>query len=75
MALILDNVSAAKRVARESSTVIITEYGEPALALQPIAEYRRLTQTDKNPVGLLRMAAAEDFDIEAIRVDTLGLTA
>jgi prevent-host-death family protein len=40
------NVSAVKRVASEGGTVIITEDGEPSLALVPIAEYRRLTKSD-----------------------------
>ena len=58
------NVSAAKRVASEGGTVIITDRGEPTLALIPIAEYRRLTKTDKNLVELLRMPEADPFDIE-----------
>ena len=52
------NVSASKRVASEGGTVIITDRGEPALALIPIAEYRRLTKTDRNPVELLRQNEA-----------------
>jgi prevent-host-death family protein len=64
------NVSAAKRVASEGGTVIITDRGEPTLALIPIAEYRRLTKTDKNLVELLRIPEADAFDIdfEPIRI-------
>ncbi len=58
------NVSAAKRVASEGGTVIITDRGEPALALIPIAEYRRLTRTDKSLVELLHMPEADAFDFE-----------
>lgn len=58
------NVSAAKRVANEGGTVIITDRGEPALALIPIAEYRRLMKTDRNLVELLRMPEADAFDID-----------
>jgi prevent-host-death family protein len=39
------NVSAAKRVAAEGATVIITDRGEPAFALINIAEYQRLSKT------------------------------
>ncbi len=69
------NVSAAKRAAVEGNTVIITDRGEPSLALIPIAEYRRLTKTDKNLVELLRMPEADgfDFDIEPIRIDAKDL--
>jgi prevent-host-death family protein len=67
------NVSAAKRVASEGGTVIITDRGEPALALIPIAEYRRLTKTNKNLVELLRMPEADDFDFEPIRIDVRGI--
>ena len=65
------NVSAAKRAATEGDTVIITDRGEPTLALIPIAEYRRLTRTDKNLVALLRMPEADafDFDPEPIRIN------
>ncbi|GAA5236631.1 type II toxin-antitoxin system Phd/YefM family antitoxin [Verticiella sediminum] len=71
------NVSAAKRVASAGGTVIITDRGEPALALIPIAEYRRLTKTDRNLVELLRMPEADDvdFDIEPIRIDARELDA
>ncbi|GAA4355300.1 type II toxin-antitoxin system Phd/YefM family antitoxin [Variovorax defluvii] len=64
------NVSAATRVASEGGTVIITDRGEPTLALIPIAEYRRLTHTDKNLVELLRMPEADAFDVdfEPIRI-------
>lgn len=58
------NVSAAKRVASEGGTVIITDRGEPSLALIPIAEYRRLTKTDKNLVEWLRLPEADSIDIE-----------
>jgi prevent-host-death family protein len=71
------NVSAAKRVASEGGTVIITDRGEPTLALIPIAEYRRLTKTDKNLVELLRMPEADAFDIdfEPIRVNARDIDA
>lgn len=64
------NVSAAKRVASEGGTVIITDRGEPTLALIPIAEYRRLTRTDQNLVDLLRMpdGAGDDIDFEPVRI-------
>lgn len=64
------NVSAAKRAASEGGTVIITDRGEPSLALMPIAEYRRLTKTDRNLVELLRMPEADtiDIDFEPIRI-------
>ena len=65
------NVSAAKRAASEGDTVIITDRGEPSLALIPIAEYRRLTKTDKSLVELLRMPEADgiDIDFEPIHID------
>lgn len=71
------NVSAAKRVASEGGTVIITEHGEPSLALIPIAEYRRLTKIDKNLIELLRMPEADAFDIdfEPVRINTKNITA
>jgi prevent-host-death family protein len=64
------NVSAARRVVSEGGTVIITDRGEPTQALIPIAEYRRLTKTDKNLVELLRMPEADafDLDVEPIRI-------
>lgn len=64
------NVSAAKRAAVEGGHVIITDRGEPAVVLIPIADYRRLTKTDKSLVDLLRMPDADDFDLEidAIRI-------
>ena len=58
------NVSASKRAAIEGYTVIITDRGEPTLALISIAEYRRLTRTDKNLVELLRMPEADAFDYD-----------
>jgi len=58
------NVGEAKRVVAEGGHVIITDGGEPALALIPIAEYRRLTKTEKNLVELLRMPEADAFDID-----------
>jgi len=58
------NVSAAKRVAAEGGHVIITDRGQPALALVPIALYRRLTNTDKTLVDLLRMPEADGIEIE-----------
>ena len=71
------NVSAAKRVASEGGTVIITDRGEPSLALIPIAEYRRLTKTDKNLVELLRMPEADayDIDFEPIRINAKDIDA
>jgi prevent-host-death family protein len=71
------NVSAAKRVASEGGTVIITDRGEPTLALIPIAEYRRLTKTDKNLIELLRMPEADAFDIdfEPIRINARDIDA
>lgn len=71
------NVSAAKRAASEGDTVIITDRGEPSLALIPIAEYRRLTKTDKSLVELLHFpeADAHDFDVESIRIDAKDLDA
>ena len=71
------NVSAAKRAASEGDTVIITDRGEPSLALIPIAEYRRLTRTDKSLVELLHFPEADayDFDVEPIRIDARDLDA
>ena len=71
------NVSAAKRVASEGGTVIITDRGEPALALIPIAEYRRLMKTDKSLVELLRMPEADalDLDFEPIRIQPKDIDA
>jgi len=65
------NASAAKRAAAKSGTVIITDRGEPAFALLNIAEYRRLTQTGKNLLELLRMPEADayDFDPEPVRIE------
>ncbi|MDP9897384.1 prevent-host-death family protein [Variovorax boronicumulans] len=71
------NVSAAKRLASEGGTVIITDRGEPALALMPIAVYRRLTKTDRNLVELLRMPEADgiDIDFEPIHINAQGIDA
>jgi prevent-host-death family protein len=71
------NVSAAKRAAAEGDHVIITDRGEPTLALIPIAEYRRLTKTDKNIVELLRMPEADavDFDFDPIRINAKEIDA
>ena len=71
------NVSAAKRVASEGGTVIITDRGEPALALIPIAEYRRLMKTEKSLVELLRMPEADalDLDFEPIRIQPKDIDA
>ncbi|CAN7761048.1 type II toxin-antitoxin system Phd/YefM family antitoxin [Pseudorhodoferax sp. LjRoot39] len=71
------NVSAAKRVASEGGTVIITDRGEPSLALIPIAEYRRLTKTDQNLVDLLRMqeAAGDEIDFEPVRIHARDIDA
>lgn len=64
------NVSAAKRAASEGGHVIITDRGEPSLVLIPIADYRRLTKTDRSLVDLLRMPEADAFelDFEAIHI-------
>ncbi|MCR6481062.1 type II toxin-antitoxin system Phd/YefM family antitoxin [Variovorax sp. ZS18.2.2] len=71
------NVSAAKRAAAEGDHVIITDRGEPSLALIPIAEYRRLMKTDKNIVELLRMSEADAFDLdfEPIRINAKEIDA
>ena len=71
------NVSAAKRLASEGGTVIITDRGEPSLALMPIAEYRRLTRTDRSLVDLLRMPEADsiDIDFEAIHIEAKEIDA
>jgi prevent-host-death family protein len=71
------NASAAMRVASQGGTVFITERGEPTLALIPIAEYRRLTKTDKNLIELLRMPEADAFDIdfETIRINARDIDA
>lgn len=71
------NVSAAKRIVAEGGHVIITDRGEPSLALIPIAEYRRSTKTDKNLVELLRMPEAHAFDIdfEPIRINSREIDA
>jgi prevent-host-death family protein len=71
------NVSASKRVATEGGHVIITDRGEPTLALIPIAEYRRLTNTDKSLADLLRMPEADAFDIdfEPIRIGARDIDA
>jgi prevent-host-death family protein len=71
------NVSAAKRVASEGGTVIITDRGEPSLALIPIAEYRRLTKTDQNLVDLLRMQedAGDEIDFEPVRIHARDIDA
>ena len=62
------NVSAARRAASEGGTVIITKRGEPALALIPIAEYRRLTG-----IELPRMPEAEP--VETIRMNARDIDA
>jgi len=69
------NVSAAKRVVIEGGTVIITDRGEATMAIIPIAEYRRLTKTDKNLVELLRMPEADayDVDFEPIRINAMDI--
>lgn len=71
------NVSAAKRVASEGGTVIITDRGEPSLALIPIAEYRRLTKTDQNLVDLLRMQEGDgdEIDFEPVRIHARDIDA
>lgn len=70
------NVSAAKRVViDEGGTVIVTDRGEETMAILPIAEYRRLTKTDRSLVDLLRMPAgdADDIDIETIHIEAKDL--
>jgi prevent-host-death family protein len=64
------NVSAARRVAAGGGHVIITDRGEPTLALVPIALYRRLTHTDRSLVDLLQMPEADEIevDFEPIRI-------
>jgi prevent-host-death family protein len=71
----LRNVSAAKRIADAGGTVIITDRGEPSIAMIPIAEYRRLPKTRKNLLELLRMPEADayDFDPEPIRIQAMEL--
>ncbi|WP_038214821.1 type II toxin-antitoxin system Phd/YefM family antitoxin [Xenophilus azovorans] len=71
------NVSAAKRVASEGGTVIITDRGEPSLALIPISEYRRLTKSDKNLVELLRMPEADgiEIDFEPVHIEAKDIDA
>jgi PHD/YefM family antitoxin component YafN of YafNO toxin-antitoxin module len=58
------NVSAAKRIAAEGNTIIITDRGAPAFALLNIAEYRRLTEPDKNMSELLALHEAADIVLE-----------
>ncbi|MDR1968304.1 MAG: type II toxin-antitoxin system prevent-host-death family antitoxin [Burkholderiaceae bacterium] len=67
----LRNVSAAKRIADAGGTVIITDRGQPSIAMIPITEYRRLTQTGKNLLELLHMPEADayDFDPQPIRME------
>lgn len=73
----LHNVSAAKRVASEGGTVIITDRGEPAMALIPISDYRRYTGAGQNMVELLRMPEADafDFDIEPVHIEAKDIDA
>ncbi|HMM72569.1 type II toxin-antitoxin system prevent-host-death family antitoxin [Ottowia sp.] len=65
------NVSASKRAAAAGNTVIITDRGQPALALMSIDEYRRLTSREKSMVELLRMPEADayEFDPAPIRLE------
>ena len=73
----LRNVSAAKRIAHAGGTVIITDRGEPSIAMIPIAEYRRLTQTGKkNLLQLLHMPEADayDFDPQPVRMEAADIT-
>ena len=58
------NVSAAKRIAAEGNTVIITDRGAPAFALLNIAEYRRLTEPGKSMSELLSLPEAADIELE-----------
>lgn len=73
----LHNVSAARRVVREGGTILVTDRGEADMALIPIAEYRRLTKTDKSLVELLRMPEADafDMDFEAIHINARDIDA
>lgn len=71
------NVSAAKRSAIGGEHVIITDRGEPALALIPIADYRRMTKTDTTLVELLRLPDSDDFDLdfETVRIEAKDIDA
>lgn len=71
------NVSAAKRTVIEGSTVIVTDRGEPTMAILPIAEYRRLTKTEKNLVEMLHMPEGDafDMDFDLIRISAKELEA
>jgi len=71
------NVSAAKRIAAQGSTVIITDRGAPAFALLNIAEYRRLTEPDKSMSELLALHEAADveLDFDPVRVSARELDA
>ena len=73
----LHNVSAARRVVREGGTILVTDRGEADMALIPIAEYRRLTKTDRSLVELLRMPEADafDMDFEAIQINARDIDA
>lgn len=68
----VNGASAAMRIGSKGVTVIITDRGEPALALIPIAEYRRLTRTDKSLVELLHMPEADAFDLDIGPASILG---
>lgn len=71
------NVSAAKRAAYGGEHVIITDRGEPSLVLLPIADYRRMTKTDRSIVELLRMPDADaiDMDFEPVRIGAKDIDA
>lgn len=71
------NVSAAKRTVIEGATVIVTDRGKPTMAILPIAEYRRLTKTEKNLVEMLHMPEGDGFDMdfEPIRIGAKELDA
>lgn len=64
------DASKAKRIATKGP-VFITDRGKPAHVLLTVAEYERITNTNKNGmiVDLLAMPNAEDIDFEAPRID------
>ncbi len=71
------NVSAAKRIAAEGSTVVITDRGTPAFVLLNIAEYRRLTEPSKSMSELLSLpeAAGIELEFDAVRIGARELDA
>jgi PHD/YefM family antitoxin component YafN of YafNO toxin-antitoxin module len=69
----MHNVSAAKRAAVGGSTVIITDRGQPSLALMSIGEYRRMSSHQgKNILELLSMPEAADLEIPRIGIGAQG---